>query len=299
MTAIWKMCRECWGHLALKVVWQGETIVIRVGDVVWALALLVAGWVISRWVGKMLRKKMEARDVLSAPGREAAARWAGVTVLFFAVMGAMRALGLPLGVFGFLGGAVALGFGFGAQNVCNNLISGVIILVTQPYRKGDVVEVDGRAGTVESVGLRATEVRTFAGVDLLVPNSHFLQNTIVNRSHYDQPLRGDFAISVEYGVDTRAVEAAASGHPAVVKAKGKEPWAWLEEFGDSGILFRVYFWVDTRVQGVAATTSDVRHAAYAALRENGIAVPYPRMDVTVTKEGAAGRPSEGPKGQEA
>ena len=291
MTAMWNMWKECWGHLALKVVWHGETIAIRLGDVLWAVALLVVGWAVSRWLGNTMRKRMEAKDVLSASGREAAARWAGLAVLFFAVMGAMRALGLPLAVFGFLGGAVALGFGFGAQNVCNNLISGMIILVTQPYRKGDVVEVDGRTGTVQSVGLRATEVRTYAGVDLLVPNSHFLQNTIVNRSHYDQPLRGDFAISVEYGVDTRAVEslltAAAAGHPAVVKAKGKEPWAWLEEFGDSGILFRVYFWVDTRVQGVAATTSDIRHAAYAALREKGIDVPYPKMDVTVTKGGAA------------
>jgi small-conductance mechanosensitive channel len=287
MTAFLKMWKECWGHLALKVVWQGKTIAIHVGDVVWAVVFLAAGGVVSRWLGNMMRRRMEAKDVLSATGREAAARWAGLAVLFFAVMAAMRALGLPLGVFGFLGGAVALGFGFGAQNVCNNLISGVIILVTQPYRKGDVVEVDGRAGTVESVGLRATEVRTYAGVDLLVPNSHFLQNTIVNRSHYDQPLRGDFAISVEYGVDTRAVEAVLTGaakeHPAVVKEEGKEPWAWLEDFGDSGILYRVYFWVDTRVQGVAATTSDIRHAAYAALQAGGIGVPYPKMDVTVTK----------------
>ncbi len=269
------------------VVWQGETIVIRVGDVLWALALLAAGWALSRRVGNYLRKRMEEKDVLSAAGREATVRWTGLVILFFAVLGAFRALGLPLGVFGFLGGAVALGFGFGAQNLCNNLISGVIILVTQPYRKGDVVEVDGRAGTVESVGLRATEVRTHAGVDLLVPNSYFLQNVIVNRSHYDQTLRGDFAISVEYGVDTRAVEAllreAAEGHPAVLKSEGKRPWAWLEDFGDSGILYRVYFWVDTRVQGVAATTSDVRHSAYAALRKGGIEVPYPRMDVTVAR----------------
>lgn len=272
----------------MTVVWQGETIVIRVGDVLWALLLLAAGWVVSRRVANALRKRMEAKDVLSASGREATVRWVGVIILFFALLGALRTLGLPLGVFGFLGGAVALGFGFGAQNLCNNLISGVIILVTQPYRKGDVVEVDGRAGTVESVGLRATEVRTHGGVDLLVPNSYFLQNVIVNRSHYDQTLRGDFAISVEYGVDTRAVEAllagAAEGHPAVLKSEGKKPWAWLEDFGDSGILYRVYFWVDTRVQGVAATTSDIRHAAYAALREKGIAVPYPRMDVTVAKE---------------
>lgn len=284
---MWKMVREWWGQLAWTVVWQGETLVIRVGDVLWALVLLVAGWVISRKIGNAVKKRMEARDMLSAPGREATARWLGLIVLFGFGLGALHALGLPLGVFGFLGGAVALGFGFGAQNLCNNLISGVIILVTQPYRKGDVVEVDGRAGTVESVGLRATEVRTHAGVDLLVPNSYFLQNVIVNRSHYDQTLRGDFAISVDYGVDTQKVaellRGAAEGHPAVVKTEEKQPWTWLEDFGDNGILYRVYFWVDTRVQGVAATTSDIRHAAYAALQAGGIGVPYPKMDVTVKK----------------
>ena len=58
----------------MTVVWQGETIVIRVGDVLWALLLLAAGWVVSRRVANTLRKRMEAKDVLSASGREATAR---------------------------------------------------------------------------------------------------------------------------------------------------------------------------------------------------------------------------------
>ena len=87
MRTIWTMFREWWAHLTWTVVWQGETIVIRVGDVHWALVLLAAGWVVSRRVGNYLRRRMEEKDVLSAAGREATVRWTGLVILFFAVLG--------------------------------------------------------------------------------------------------------------------------------------------------------------------------------------------------------------------
>ena len=194
---------------------------------------------------------------------------------------------MHLTAFNFFGGAIALGFGFGAQNLCSNLISGAIILVARPYKLGDIVEVEGQAGTVLSIGLRATEVLTYDGVNLLVPNSNFLSNVIVNRTNFDRSLRGLVTISAAYDSDSRLVDetlrAVAAAHPAVIQTPGKAPWTIFDDFGPSGLVFKLFFWVDTTRNNVAATASDIRHAVLAAFREKNVSIPYPQLVVHAPK----------------
>ena len=110
-----------------------------------------------------------------------------------------------------------------------------------------------------------------------MPNSNFLSNTIVNRTNYDRSLRGLVVVTVAYGSDSRLVDetlrAAAAAHPAVIQTPGKAPWTIFDDFGPSGLVFKLFFWVDTTRNNVAATASDVRHAVLAAFREKGYAVP--------------------------
>ena len=260
-----------------RVVWSGAGLTFTLGDVLLALALVLGGGIASRLVAAVFRRRIAPRMAASRQTRELAPRWIffGLWALF--LLAALRVLGVPLTAFQFLGGAIALGFGFGAQNLCSNLISGVIILFSRPYRVGDIVEADGQTGTVLSIGLRATEVRTYDGVDLLVPNSYFLSNVIVNRTNYDRSLRGLVVVTVAYGADSRLVDetlrAAAAAHPAVIRAPGKDPWAIFDDFGPGGLVFKLFFWVDTTRNNVAATASDVRHAVLAAFREKNILVP--------------------------
>ena len=260
-----------------RVVWSGAGLTFTLGDVLLALALVLGGGIASRLVAAVFRRRIAPRMAASRQTRELAPRWIffGLWALF--LLAALRVLGVPLTAFQFLGGAIALGFGFGAQNLCSNLISGAIILVARPYRLGDIVEIDGQAGTVLSIGLRATEVLTHDGVNLLVPNSNFLSNTIVNRTNYDRSLRGLVVVTVAYGSDSLLVDetlrAAAAAHPAVIQTPGKAPWTIFDDFGPSGLVFKLFFWVDTTRNNVAATASDVRHAVLAAFREKGYAVP--------------------------
>ena len=260
-----------------RVIWSGGGVPLTLGDLLLALLLLVGGGVVSRLVAGFFGRRLPRHLRQSPHVREFAPRWIffGLWALF--ILAALRVLGIPLTPFNFLGGAIALGFGFGAQNLCSNLISGVIILVARPYRVGDIVEIDGQAGTVLSIGLRATEVLTHDGVNLLVPNSNFLSNTIVNRTNYDRSLRGLVVVTVAYGSDSRLVDetlrAAAAAHPAVIQTPGKAPWTIFDDFGPSGLVFKLFFWVDTTRNNVAATASDVRHAVLAAFREKGYAVP--------------------------
>ena len=260
-----------------RVIWSGGGVPLTLGDLLLALLLLVGGGVVSRLVAGFFGRRLPRHLRQSPHVREFAPRWIFFALWLLFVLAALRVLGVPLTVFNFLGGAIALGFGFGAQNLCSNLISGVIILVARPYRVGDIVEIDGQAGTVLAIGLRATEVLTYDGVNLVVPNSNFLSNTIVNRTNYERALRGLVTIATTYAADSRLVDdtlrAAAAAHPAVINTPGKAPWVIFDNFGASGLEFKLFFWVDTTRNNVAATASDIRHAVLAAFREKGLAIP--------------------------
>ena len=273
-------------HLA-RVAWSGGGHVLTFGTLFLALALVVGGGLVSRLLAGFVGQRLPGHLRQSRHVREFAPRWIffGVWALF--ILFALRVLGVPLTAFNVLGGAIALGFGFGAQNLCSNLISGAIILAARPYKVGDIVEVDGQAGTVLSIGLRATEVLTYDGVNLLVPNSNFLSNVIVNRTNFDRSLRGLVVVSVAYDSDSRLVDetlrAVAAAHPAVIQTPGKAPWTIFDDFGPSGLVFKLFFWVDTTRHNVAATASDVRHAVLAAFREKNVSIPYPQLVVHAPK----------------
>ena len=260
-----------------RVAWSSGSLTLTFGALILALALIVGGGLVSRWLAGFIGQRLPGHLRQSRHVREFAPRgiFFGVWAIF--VLFALRVLGVPLTAFNFLGGAIALGFGFGAQNLCSNLISGAIILVARPYKLGDIVEVDGQAGTVLAIGLRATEVLTYDGVNLLVPNSKFLADTIVNRTNYDRSLRGLVTVSATYDADARLVvetlRAAAAAHPAVIQTPGKAPWVIFDDFGASGLVFKLFFWVDTTRNNVAATASDVRHAVLDAFRQKGIPMP--------------------------
>lgn len=266
-----------------RAVWSRGDTVLTLGHLLLALLLAGGGGLLSYVLARFLGQRLPGHLRQSHHAREFAPR-----VIFFSVwtlflLAALRVLGFSLAALGFLGGAIALGFGFGAQNLCSNLISGAIILVARPYKVGDIVEVDGQAGTVLAIGLRATEILTYDGVNLLVPNSNFLANTIVNRTNYERALRGLVTLSAAYDSDTRLVDetlrAIAAAHPAVINAPGKAPWVLFDNFGASSLDFKLFFWVDTTCSNVAATASDIRHAALAAFREKHIAIPYPQLVV--------------------
>ncbi|MBK9685837.1 MAG: mechanosensitive ion channel [Betaproteobacteria bacterium] len=131
---------------------------------------------------------------------------------------------IPITAFAFLGGALAIGIGFGTQNIIKNLISGAIILVERKIRVGDIVTIGGVSGTVQTVDLRATTVRGFDGIDAIVPNSSLLENQISNWSGSSPDVRRSVVVGVSYGSDVRRaaqlVTDCALAHASVLWAAG-------------------------------------------------------------------------------
>jgi len=198
------------------------------------------------------------------------------------VLVAMPIAGIPITIFTVLGGAVAIGVGFGAQNLFNNLISGIILMVERPIRIGDIIEHSGAEGKVADIGNRCVRIRRTDGIDVMVPNSYFLEQDVINWTLFDSDVRGDLKIGVAYGSDVQKVkelmETAAREHPKVKKSL--EILVLFEDFGDNSLLFTLLFWTRvTRPMDLRRIQSDLRFTLDAAFKEAGITIAFPQRDV--------------------
>ena len=177
---------------------------ITIGQLALVVALLVFGYLGSRFVGYLLGKRLTHAkmrpDVIHV-----FQRIAFFTIFILVVLTALGLLGIPLTTFHFATGALVIGIGFGAQNIINNFISGWILMAERPIRIDDFIELDGATGVVEQVGNRSTRIRRSDGVHMLVPNSQLLERTVVNWTLVDEEIRTTVRVGVAYGSPVQKV----------------------------------------------------------------------------------------------
>ena len=202
LAAVVESGRELWSYEITAV----DDEPITVGSIVLALALFVAGAWLSRRIAHWLSGLATRRLRLDAGGAQAVETLTFYVLVVSFTLFALRAVHFPLGAFTVLGGALAIGIGFGSQNVMNNFISGLILMLERPVRASDVVEVDGNYGTIERIGARSTQIRSTDGRHIIVPNSFFLESNVVNWTLSDEMIRASVVVGVVYGSPTRLVE---------------------------------------------------------------------------------------------
>ncbi len=206
------------------------------------------------------------------------------TIVILVALTALSLLGIPLTAFAFATGAIAIGIGFGAQNIINNFISGWILMAERPIRIGDFIEIDGTNGVVELIGNRSTRIRRTDGVHLLVPNSRLLEQTVVNWTLVDREIRTMVRVGVAYGSPVRQVadliRQAVEAQPEI---KANPPLSVIfEDFGDSALVFDVYFWCDVGGEKLLREIrSEIRFRLTELFAENGITIAFPQRDIHV------------------
>jgi small-conductance mechanosensitive channel len=255
---------------------------VTIGKSVGALLLFVIGyWVASR-LARRFERLLVGRFGLKPAQARTVRRWALTLAGFVLLVLTLNLARIPLTVFAFLGGALAIGVGFGTQTIIRNFISGLIVLMERQVQVGDTIEVDGVTGTVEEVNLRSSTVRAFDGVEAIIPNSSLLENRVTNWTKSDLRIRRVVKVGVAYGSPVRKVSDllldCLDRHGLVLKEP--EPVVLFEDFGDSALVFGMYFWLEMK-PGVVSTVvmSDLRFMVHKALEEAGIAVPFPQRDV--------------------
>jgi len=245
---------------------------------------LLVAWGLERAARAYLRWRGQAEALQSGVGR--VFRYAGYLA---ASVLALRTLGMQVTLVVILlialSSALLVGVAFGLRNESQNFVAGLIVLVEQPVRRGDFVQVDRVEGTVLAVGLRATQVETRDGTILVVPNSKWVTEVVTNYSHPFPRQRWSVELEVELKEDpvrVRALmEAAASEHPTVLRVPAPE--ARLEDLKAGNYRFALHVWVADPVLG-RKVASDLRFALVDACRRERVAIAQPALVI---------RPAEG------
>ena len=263
--------------------WQGEGYSVTVSKLIIAIAVFLSSFFLSSWGSKWLKRRMINRFKASVTAANAVQRITFYILWVAFALIALNIVKIPLTAFAFMGGAMAVGLGFGMQNIFNNLISGFIVIFSRPFKVNDIVEVAGTTGIVEDIGSRSTTIRTWDGLDVVLPNRYFLENSVTNWTGTDLKKREILKVSVGYESDTRKVEEllmeAATGHSSVLK--NPAPFVIFKNFGDDGLEFELYYWFELRKGSGAKISSDMRHRITAMFRREGINIPYPQRDIHI------------------
>ena len=195
---------------------------------------------------------------------------------------AVRSIGMPLDQLTIIFSAFSVGIGFGLQNIFNNLVSGVILLFEREVQIGDVIEIGNLMGTVQSMGIRSSHLRTFEGAEVIVPNGLLISKEVVDWTLSDKSRRIEIISGVAYGSDvhlvrellTQVIEA----HPDV--KPDPKPMVLFNAMGESSLDFRLLFWTDQFDQWLRIR-SEVIFGVHDILYQNNITIPFPQRDLHI------------------
>jgi potassium-dependent mechanosensitive channel len=274
---------DAWGWSLLDL--QGTQ--ITVGSLITFTLILAIGIPASRMLGRLAVRIIARRGGVHPGSVSAAESLIFYSLLTVVVLLALKAVNVPLSVFAVAGGALAIGVGFGSQNILNNFISGLILLIERPIRVGDIIQLDGQGslgGVVRRIGARSTRIVTGDNLEVVVPNSTLLQQNVINWTLSDDEVRATVAVGVAYGSPLEAARdcllRVAGEHEKILKSPA--PVVLVEDFADSAIVLRLYFWMRIRrAFERRVVESDLRLAIDRTLRESGIIIAFPQRDVHI------------------
>lgn len=255
---------------------------INLWQLLLALLFVILAWLVSRFVAKFIGRKILKLMNISDDNVIIIQRLVFFVMLGIIVITVLSFLNVPLTAFAFISGAIAIGVGFGAKNVMDNFISGWILMSERPVRINDVVEMDSQLGRVIQVGNRSTMIRRIDGAHMVIPNSTLLQSNLINWTLVDPNIRNSIKVGVAYGSDVEKVRDILfdilSNNANVLK--DPEPSVIFEDFGDSALLFEIWYWAQINtIRELRGIRSDLRFEIDKRFRENDIVIAFPQRDV--------------------
>jgi small-conductance mechanosensitive channel len=264
--------------------------IFKIGDtqltlwtIVYFLLLVVLLFVVAGRLRKLLVERVLIRTYLDAGARAAVGSIVRYLVLLVGLLVALQTVGIDLTTFNVIAGAVGIGVGFGLQNIASNFISGIIILFERPVKVGDRIEVGDVNGDVIEIGARATTVITNDNIAIIIPNSKFISENVINWKHNDDKVRFRVPIGVAYGSDVRKVERllleVANENEDVLADPA--PKVFFLAFGDSSLNFQLRVWTRAMVHRRGAFVSALNFAIDEKFRQHGVEIPFPQRDLHI------------------
>lgn len=269
------------------VLFQVDKNDITIGNLVFGIVVIVGGYVGIRVFVSQFDKRILARFDIDVPHRYTIKVFLFYFLIFILCLLTLYFVKVPLTVFTVLGGALALGIGFGARNIINNLICGMVIVTEHPIRVGDLIEVNDLIGIVENIGFRATSIHSLDNTHILIPNSIILEHSILNWTLSDKVIRSKIKLGVSYGSPVEKVREillkVAQAHKSVLTYdKDQSPVVFFDDFGDSGLIFELNYWIAvSRPMDLKIISSDLRFEINKLFKEKGITIPFSQRDLHI------------------
>ena len=255
---------------------------LTIGKIVIAILVIFIGikvaQIISVFIGRFITRRLSLEVGLVDAGQKLF--FYTFSVLF--TLYALHSIQVPLTAFALVGGALALGIGFGSQNILNNFISGIILLFERPIKRSDFVEIDGSLGTIESIGLRSTRIRTPGNIHMVIPNSNFLEKTVINWTLANRMVRQELEVGVVYGSETQEVKRLLLLAAEEVKRvlMSPKPMVLFSNFGDNSLVFHLLFWMEIQsILDRRTIMSDLRFKVNDLFNDANIVIAFPQRDV--------------------
>ncbi|WP_375590742.1 mechanosensitive ion channel domain-containing protein [Hoeflea alexandrii] len=245
-------------------------------SVIGAILILIVGWSISRLLGRWVRSLLTRShrvDPTVVGFFSVFVRYAVLVVVVIMVLGQF---GVQTASIITALGAAGLAIGLALQGTLQNIAAGIMLLVLRPFRVGEYIDADGVSGTIQEIGLFATELKTLDGLYRMAPNSQLWNVPVTNYSRLPER-RHDLVIGIGYEDD---IEKAQSVLMDLARADGRvlsdpEPWAYVSELGDSAVAVTLRYW--TKSADWWTTSREMTKAAKIAFDENGISIPFPQV----------------------
>ncbi|EDL64341.1 mechanosensitive ion channel family protein [Bacillus sp. SG-1] len=254
--------------------------------IVMAILIISLASRISKVMTKAILPAMYNRYNLNKGLRFTFDRIAHYTIMVLAIIISLTTVGIDLSALTVFAGIISVGIGFGLQNIASNFISGIILLFERPIKVGDRVIVDDVIGDVEKINMRATVIKTLDNEHIIVPNSYFLEEKVVNRSFSDPRLRLVLPVGVAYGTDAEKVRelllqvAKEESEASVTVLDTPEPFVNFVGFGESSLDFELFLWISDPNQ-LVVIKSNVNFRINRILSENNIEIPFPQRDLHI------------------
>lgn len=201
---------------------------------------------------------------------------------FVSIIVSLKVMGINITALMLGSTALLVGLGLGLQNIFKDLVSGLFLLFEGSIKIGDVIEADGVIGKVMEINLRSCEVMTRDDVIIIIPNSKFVAEKVVNWSHDSEKVRFTVNVNVAYGSDVEDVfkcleETMLENHLVCISPL---PFVRFTNFGESSLEFEMIFWSNStfRIENVK---SDLRRSVYKKLAEHNLQIPFPQRDVNI------------------
>ncbi len=252
---------------------------------IWVVLGFFLGVLYKRWIARLGRRWPD----MSQMSIRLASNIGYYLIVIITFIIAIGSIGIDMTSISLIAGALSIGIGFGLQTVVSNLIAGIILMFERTIRIGDTIEIsDILRGRVTDMRIRSTTVKTFDNIDIVVPNSSFIQNNVINWTLEDLTRRIHIPFGVAYGTEVEKVKKAVLDELAkssLTYIKGdseKQPEVWMVAMNSSSVDFELLVWVEwaSRLRP-NSLRSDFMILIYNALYKHGIQIPFPQLDLYV------------------